>query len=564
MLNNSPETNDDFAAIAAQLASAGFGGGDHFSGITVECPSCSCPSCSCPSPVLDRSSVSPSDGSIPSVCQSSEPEFEAEEVEKDVPGSAGRNTVDDEPPDEPAWLTEAGRCLFEMFASAPNLEEISSKTVESASNSNVTETESPILAAPSPSPSVIPEPAVNAVSDGTGLAACGGDGAEIVAEDKACEISDPPARTCVKRSTPDLRGFFGFKMFAVLLVAITVVFAVLASGPVPAHTAPLPDVVPVNGARPSALLGFGDAPAWSAAAPPREVDDIGDPTVAPAVRLPDIDVAACIKYILGFAAMFLVVQPSWIAWVAVHLPRECSRLVAYGASLPFICVFQSLAPSVQDWIAPKPLRSALRSGFFRRVVHSANEVQRCGTPATAMISLLVVTSAYFCSNSVASRSVPFAAPTAIVGDGLDYGGTGAAGAVNVDLSYFPDSCNGQQHFLQSGLVSSSGRSAVTSAYTCRDETKAWGPHASLPKFTAVVDSGCSAHSTESIDRLVNPRQCFEVFGASNGRLARATSIGDLPVLAKSASGAFVQFTIKDVRHIPDFCYTLLSVRQLWD
>jgi len=67
--------------------------------------------------VLDRRSVSPSDGSIPSVCQSSEPEFEAEEVEKDVPGSAGRNTVDDEPPDEPAWLTEAGRCLFEMFAS---------------------------------------------------------------------------------------------------------------------------------------------------------------------------------------------------------------------------------------------------------------------------------------------------------------------------------------------------------------------------------------------------------------------------------------------------------------
>ena len=89
-------------------------------------------------------------------------------------------------------------------------------------------------------------------------------------------------------------------------------------------------------------------------------------------------------------------------------------------------------------------------------------------------------------------------------------------------------------------------------------------NASLPNFTAVVDSGCSAHSTESIDRLVNPRQCFEVFGASNGRLARATSIGDLPVLAKSASGAFVQFTIKDVRHIPDFCYTLLSVRQLWD
>ena len=31
--NNSPETNDDFAAIAAQLASAGLGGGDHFSDV---------------------------------------------------------------------------------------------------------------------------------------------------------------------------------------------------------------------------------------------------------------------------------------------------------------------------------------------------------------------------------------------------------------------------------------------------------------------------------------------------------------------------------------------------
>ena len=183
-----------------------------------------------------------------------------------------------------------------------------------------------------------------------------------------------------------------------------------------------------------------------------------------------------------------------------------------------------------------------------------------------MISLLIATSTHFCSHSVPSRSVPSAIPTAVtIGDGLDYGGAGAAGTVDVELPYFPDSC--KQHFQHSSLVSSIDRSTVASVYKSdanRDETKVWGSHASLPKFTAVVDSGCSAHSTEDFNRLVNSRPCFEVFGASNGRLARATAIGDLPILAKSSSGALVRFTIKDVRYIPDFCYTLLSVRQLWD
>ena len=43
----------------------------------------------------------------------------------------------------------------------------------------------------------------------------------------------------------------------------------------------------------------------------------------------------------------------------------------------------------------------------------------------------------------------------------------------------------------------------------------------------------------------------------------ATHIGDLPVVARDRTGRPVRFTFTNVRHVPSFDYTLLSVDQIW-
>ena len=119
--NNSPIADDDFAAIAEQLASADFGGDAHFSGIAVERPSLSC-SC-CPSQVLDRNSESCDDGSVPGlpsfVCHGSEPGFESGEdtVDEDLP--AVNIVRDEETPAANIIRDQETRCDPDLVPGAP-------------------------------------------------------------------------------------------------------------------------------------------------------------------------------------------------------------------------------------------------------------------------------------------------------------------------------------------------------------------------------------------------------------------------------------------------------------
>ena len=54
-----------------------------------------------------------------------------------------------------------------------------------------------------------------------------------------------------------------------------------------------------------------------------------------------------------------------------------------------------------------------------------------------------------------------------------------------------------------------------------------------------------------------------MFGGANGQLTKCTKMGDMPLIAKSSTGELVAFSISNVRCVPAFAYTLLSVRQLW-
>ena len=84
-----------------------------------------------------------------------------------------------------------------------------------------------------------------------------------------------------------------------------------------------------------------------------------------------------------------------------------------------------------------------------------------------------------------------------------------------------------------------------------------------PVVRVPVDSGCSAHATNEESRLINVRPCDDRFKVADGKFAWAKSVGDMPVLAKQTDGSIVSFTLTNVRYVPDFKYTLLSVKQLW-
>ena len=85
----------------------------------------------------------------------------------------------------------------------------------------------------------------------------------------------------------------------------------------------------------------------------------------------------------------------------------------------------------------------------------------------------------------------------------------------------------------------------------------------LPIFRAPVDSGCTATCTNVLDRLINVRECKEEFKSADGKISWCTAIGDMPVLAKDSTGKIFRFVFTNVRYVPDFKYTLISVKQIW-
>ena len=79
-----------------------------------------------------------------------------------------------------------------------------------------------------------------------------------------------------------------------------------------------------------------------------------------------------------------------------------------------------------------------------------------------------------------------------------------------------------------------------------------------------VDSGCTGSLTPHLSALVNVRSCDEKFSSADGALTAATCIGDMPVTLRDQHGQPHAVVFRNVRCVPDFHYTLLSVTQLWE
>ena len=89
-------------------------------------------------------------------------------------------------------------------------------------------------------------------------------------------------------------------------------------------------------------------------------------------------------------------------------------------------------------------------------------------------------------------------------------------------------------------------------------------HRARRAILAPVDSGCTGSLTWNINWLINCRPCSERFTAADGTIATCTCIGDMPVLCRLDDGTIATLVIRNVRCIPSFKYTLLSVTQLWE
>ena len=83
-------------------------------------------------------------------------------------------------------------------------------------------------------------------------------------------------------------------------------------------------------------------------------------------------------------------------------------------------------------------------------------------------------------------------------------------------------------------------------------------------ISAAVDSACMGHLTCHRSALVNIRPCKDKFVAADGAVAPATCIGDMPVAVRDSDGTARLWLVRNVRCVPAFHYTLLSVTQLWE
>ena len=78
-----------------------------------------------------------------------------------------------------------------------------------------------------------------------------------------------------------------------------------------------------------------------------------------------------------------------------------------------------------------------------------------------------------------------------------------------------------------------------------------------------IDSCATVHLAQHRWQLTNVQPCSESFSAADGFEATATCMGDMPLMLRDPDGNRFIVTIKNVRHVPNWPYTLLSTKQMW-
>ena len=80
----------------------------------------------------------------------------------------------------------------------------------------------------------------------------------------------------------------------------------------------------------------------------------------------------------------------------------------------------------------------------------------------------------------------------------------------------------------------------------------------------IVDSGCTYHCHPMSDDLINVKPCSQHMIAADGSRHRITMIGDLPLMVRDRHRKLRRVILRNVRCVPTFTDTLVSVDQLWE
>ena len=80
----------------------------------------------------------------------------------------------------------------------------------------------------------------------------------------------------------------------------------------------------------------------------------------------------------------------------------------------------------------------------------------------------------------------------------------------------------------------------------------------------IIDSGCTYHCHPHAEDMINARPCSQSMVAADGSKHRVTLIGDLPLVVRDRKGKLRRVILRNVRCVPSFTETLVSVDQLWE
>ena len=361
----------------------------------------------------------------------------------------------------------------------------------------------------------------------------------------------------VSRSFSSLVASFVAYRFTILVLLIGIIAGAVGAYAIAAHV-PVVQMAPLGGAinisnvsNTSGIRGALDAGAHDQVALASATLDDGHAVQAATIFGP-------------ITARHIEPVAPWVAITALLVWVQGIEKVLVWAATPIEATMQ--APTAVMWLCsfvPTMLFSVFLPSVFHRFNAAFSVMSRVASSATRLkpvlpltVACLIIASSYFCCASGPSNTSIDVGSLTTCKPGLDVANTSVITNVSLPAAKPVDFATTELSFPHASMISL--EKASSAELSVRGST-------GLPIICGTTDSGASASSTDDCRRLVNQRSCDEVFGGANGQLTRCTTIGDMPVIVKAGTedGGLVRFAFTNVRCVPAFKYTLLSVTQLW-
>ena len=347
----------------------------------------------------------------------------------------------------------------------------------------------------------------------------------------------------------------GFTLFAVLVAVVATVCAMsLVMAPPPLHA---------HGHRALSVLRLGGAMDGE---PHHENQGMLITRVARAREITGwlkwLRPWLALRIFVTAAMLYSFVAPAGFWWEVLNSPRDFWRVAKYALTLPLMAIVPSIAT---------PTLSSVRAtaGAIHRIRRRTSRTTLCRSFATAVLIMSAMLLGARVAKPPGHSNAPgpsLLAPPTVEAAPVTF--TASRDVRNVDLPYqgmwmpaLPSSIHSAQGFAVDGT------NVLTALVNDTFLTNSVTGTSGLPEVHCTPDSGCTASCTDDCRRLINTSPCDEIFGQANGHITRATMIGDMPVLSKAfhpnGTSSLVRFAFTNVRCVPEFKYTLLSVKQIW-